>query len=89
MPTKNKEQGKGIVTNCVKAICSYGFCTLNLNRIWLKCANLNHKSQAIPERIGFTKEGVLRDNEYLNGKYYDSFMYGILKRDWLSLDNTH
>ena len=80
-----KEQGKGIITNCVKAICDYGFYTLNLNRIWLTCANLNYKSQAIPERLGFTKEGVLRDNEYLNGEYYDSFMYGLLQREWSAL----
>lgn len=40
------------------------------------------KSQAIPERLGFTKEGKLRDNELLNGAYSSSYIYSLLKSEY-------
>src|SRR6478735_2806845 len=63
-------QGKGIITNACREIISYGFGTLGLNRVELKCGTENFKSQAIPERLGFTKEGILRQAELLNGSFH-------------------
>lgn len=83
------EQGSGIMTICVKELIAYGFSKLNLNRIYIHCASLNKKSQAIPERLNFLKEGTLRDGEYLYGQYFDLFIYGILQVDWVnSLKHT-
>ncbi|EZY12576.1 GNAT family N-acetyltransferase, partial [Staphylococcus aureus] len=42
----------------------------------------NEKSQAIPERLGFTREGMLRDNELLNGIYSSSYIYSLLKSEF-------
>ncbi len=39
----------------------------------------NEKSRAIPERLGFTREGMLRDNELLNGIYSSSYIYSFPK----------
>ena len=77
-----KEQGKGIMTKCVAALIKHGFETLKLNRIYIHCADPNKRSQAVAERLGFIKEGVLRDGECLYGQYYDMVIYGLLKRDW-------
>lgn len=75
-------QGKGIVTECVKEMLNYGFIDLNLNRIQIRCSYLNTKSKAIPERLGFKLEGVLRQDCKLDGKYSDGLIFGILKSDW-------
>ncbi len=76
------EQGSGIMTDCVRCLVNYGFNTMFLNRIYIHCAVSNIKSRSIPERLGFVLEGILADEEYLYGKYYDLAVYGILKRNW-------
>ncbi len=76
------EQGNGTMTDCVRALVDYGFNSLSLNRIYIYCADKNQKSRDVPKRLGFVLEGVLQDEEYLNGKYFDLVVYGILKRNW-------
>lgn len=75
-------QGKGIMTDCVKAMLNYGFVDLNLNRIQIRCSCLNIRSKAIPERLGFKLEGVLRQDHKINGEYSDGLIFGILKSEW-------
>ena len=76
-------QGKGIMTRSLKAVLTYGFTQLDLNRIQLFSAFDNDSSKAIPERLGFTKEGLIRENERLHNRYVDHILYSILKREWL------
>ncbi len=75
-------QGKGIMTEACRLLISYGFDALHLNRVEIGCAVENTKSCAIPERLGFTKEGVIRDSEWLYDHFVDHNFYGLLKRDW-------
>ncbi|OCA84384.1 alanine acetyltransferase [Bacillus sp. FJAT-27225] len=76
-------QGKGIMTRSVNALLNYAFYTLGLNRVEIRCGEHNLKSRAIPERLGFTLEGKIRDGELLHGGFHDLFVYGILARDWI------
>jgi ribosomal-protein-serine acetyltransferase len=76
-------QGKGIMTDCVRALTDYGFNELGLNRIYIYCAFENKKSRAIPERLGYTQEGILQDGTCLYGTYHDEVIYGIVKRNWI------
>lgn len=75
--------GKGIMTKACKVFIDYAFNTLELNRVEIRCAEENLRSRAIPERLGFIKEGVIRDGELLNDNYVNLVVYGILKREWL------
>ena len=75
-------QGKGIMTDCVRALVAYGFQTLGLHRIRIQCRVNNKKSAAIPERLGFTFEGIGREDEFVGGHFEDSRVYGILKQAW-------
>ncbi len=77
-----KFQGKGIMTDSVKALINYLFDELKLNRIEIHCAVGNEKSCAIPERLGFTNEGVMREAEWLNDHYVDWNLYALLASDW-------
>lgn len=77
-----KMQGKGIITRGIQAVISYAFFKLGLNRIEVRCGRNNFKSQAIPEKFGFKKEGIIRDGEFLNGRYHDLIVYGLLSREW-------
>ena len=53
-------QGKGIIYQSCRKLIDYGFNELGLNRIEIKCAFENYKSQAIPEKFNFQKEGIMR-----------------------------
>ena len=75
-------QGKGLVTQACRQMLYHGFTTLGLNRIEINCATGNHKSQAIPERLGFTQEGILRKAELVNGQFHDLYLYSLLKQEW-------
>ncbi|WP_377890824.1 GNAT family N-acetyltransferase [Alkalihalobacillus sp. R86527] len=79
-----KHQKKGIVTEACKAILEYGFQTIGLNRIEIRAATENKKSRGVPERLGFTKEGLVRQVEKVNGEYVDHVVYGMLKNEWES-----
>jgi ribosomal-protein-serine acetyltransferase len=75
-------QGKGLMTKACRALIDYGFGTLGLRRIAIQCATGNTRSQAIPERLGFTREGVLREVMIVNGSPIDHAVYAMLARDW-------
>jgi len=74
-------QGKGLMTNACEAVIDYCFSELKLIRIEIRAATENHKSQAIPERLGFQKEGCLKSAEWLYDKYVDHYVYGLIKED--------
>lgn len=77
-----KEQGNGVITKCCRELLKYVFSELNLNRIVIRCATENTKSQAIPKRLGFTEEGVARDAEWLHHRFVDLANYSLLKEEW-------
>jgi ribosomal-protein-serine acetyltransferase len=78
----SKFQGKGIVTDACRALIEHAFDAWELNRVEIHCAPGNKKSCAIPERLGFELEGVLRKAQLIGGKYLDTNVYGLLARDW-------
>lgn len=80
--TKNAE-GRGIITKSCKEIIAYGFQKLDLHRIEIKVATDNIKSQAIPKKLRFTKEGILRQAELVNNKFLDLILYSVIKDEWI------
>jgi ribosomal-protein-serine acetyltransferase len=78
-------QGRGIVTDACRAIIDYAIGDLKLNRVEIHCAAGNQKSCAIPKRLGFQWEGLLREAQLLNGEYQDINVYALLAREWRKL----
>lgn len=74
-------QGKGIITKSCQTIIDFCFSDLQLNRIEIKCGTENFKSKTIPEKLNFTKEGVIRRGELLYDKFIDLNLYSLLKSD--------
>ncbi|HEX8494234.1 MAG TPA: GNAT family protein [Pyrinomonadaceae bacterium] len=75
-------QGHGLVTEACRILLDYAFEELQLNRVDILCAPGNAKSRAIPQRLGFTEEGTLREVQWLYDHYVDLIVYAMLKRDW-------
>jgi ribosomal-protein-serine acetyltransferase len=75
-------QGHGLMTRACRALVDYAFTKLQLNRVEIRCATGNLRSQAIPERLGFTREGTLREGEWLYDHFVDLIVYSMLAREW-------
>lgn len=75
-------QGKGLITRTCGCLLDYAFGNLGLNRIEIRCAVGNSRSRAVPERLGFSEEGMIREAEWLYDHYVDHVVYGILRDEW-------
>ena len=79
-------QGHGIITRAVEALCHYAFEELQFNKVEIRAAVGNTKSRAIPERLGFKKEGIIRSAEWLYDHFVDHVVYGILVNEWTKIN---
>ncbi len=75
-------QGNGIITQACRVLIKIGFDDFGLNRIQIPAAEHNLKSRAVPERLGFVFEGIIRDKELLYGNYVNHAMYSLLRREY-------
>lgn len=75
-------EGRGVMTAAVRALIAHGFGPLGLHRIELRIAPDNARSQAIAERLGFTREGVLREAEQFPDRFGDLVLYSLLAGEW-------
>lgn len=75
-------QGRGLVTRAARAMTAYAFETLGLNRVEIRCMSENVRSRRVPERLGFTQEGVLRQVRLRRDHFDDHVVYGMLASEW-------
>jgi ribosomal-protein-serine acetyltransferase len=75
-------EGKGIMTRACATVIGHAFGELHRHRIQIRCATENFRSQAIPERLGFVREGVQREAERHGESYCDLIVYSMLAREW-------
>ena len=74
-------QGRGLMTEAVRALVAHAFDERELHRIEIAAAVGNARSRAIPERLGFRVEGVRRDGERHGERYLDLVVYALLSTD--------
>jgi len=77
-----RNQGKGIITQCCSTMLDYLFDEMRLHRVEIECGTGNLRSCAIPERLGFVREGITRDGEWLNDRWTDLVVWSMLEDDW-------
>lgn len=75
-------QGKGIMSRSCASLLDYLFGELKLHRVTIQCGTANRKSCAIPKRLGFRREGVIREAEWVNDRWLDLVVWGMLEGDW-------
>jgi ribosomal-protein-serine acetyltransferase len=76
-------RGRGTMTACCRFVVRYGFLTLDLNRVEISAGVGNLRSRAIPERLGFKLEGILREREHVNGAFVDHAVYSKLRSEFV------
>lgn len=73
--------GRGIAGEALRTVVRHGFTQLGFHRIEALVEPANAASQQLLERVGFTREGLLRGYEFTCGKYDDLYMYSLLETD--------
>lgn len=80
--------GKGIAFEATKLLLEYGFVKLCLNKIFLYTEEKNISAQKLFEKIGFQKEGLIKDNIFYNNKYINRFLYSFFREDYFQNKET-
>ncbi len=74
--------GHGYATEAAAALLAWAFDTLELNRVQAETDTRNVASARVLEKLGFVREGTLREDCVVNGEVSDSFVYGLIRREW-------
>ena len=73
---------QGYMIETLNAVLNYAFTELNMHRIEADVDPRNEASARTLERLGFQREGYLRERWHVNGEIQDALFYGLLKPDW-------
>lgn len=76
------EWGNGYATAAVRLICRYGFEERRLNKVYAEPFATNTGSCRVLEKAGFSEEGTLRQEAFVEGEYVDVRRYGLLAEEW-------
>ncbi|RED66154.1 GNAT family N-acetyltransferase [Cohnella lupini] len=79
----SRMSGKGFMTEAIQGITDFAFNELKARRIEIRCDNLNEKSKAIPQRLGFQLEGTLRNDGFSadGSRLRDTLIYAQINKE--------
>jgi RimJ/RimL family protein N-acetyltransferase len=81
------DTGRGYGSDALRAILTFGFDELRLERIWLDVYDFNERARRVYERVGFVHEGTLRHALFSAGSHRDIHRMAILREEWSALAN--
>jgi RimJ/RimL family protein N-acetyltransferase len=74
--------GRGLGTEVTRLMTGMAFETLNLHRVYLHVVAHNERGIRAYRRVGYRKEGVLREDFFREGRFHDTLVMGILRGEW-------
>ena len=80
-----EHRGRGIGTAAQRLLVEHLFATTTAHRIWAGTESENLAEQRSLEKCGFRREGLLRGAVFRDGRWRDSFIYGMLRDDLAGL----
>lgn len=80
---QKKDWGQGYGTDALRTFVRYLFDRFELNRIWLGAYTYNKRAIRAYEKAGFKKEGLLREDAWVDGKFVDTVVLSLLRREFL------
>ncbi len=73
---------KGLGSDALRIVIRLAFDKMNLNRLWLTTLVDNPRAVRCYEKCGFVREGLLRQESFVDGKYRDVLMMALLREDY-------
>ncbi len=74
--------GRGVGQKFLTKTIDYAFDELEAHRLWLDTLSTNARAQHVYEKLGFQREGVLREAILVDGAHRDLILYGLLRTEW-------
>jgi RimJ/RimL family protein N-acetyltransferase len=81
-------RNRGYGTEAVRLLVEYLFMTKNIERLQASTDIENRASQCVLEKNGFIKEGEMRKSLFRNGSFHNTYIYSILKEEWLNATSS-
>ncbi|MHA1381287.1 MAG: GNAT family N-acetyltransferase [Candidatus Helarchaeota archaeon] len=75
---------EGYAEESCKLLLDYGFKEICLNKVWTEIYEFDEKKKALYDKLGFKQDGLLRQNYWYDGKWWDSRILSLLKEEYLS-----
>jgi RimJ/RimL family protein N-acetyltransferase len=75
-------QGEGYVTEATELLLEHAFAERRLHKVWAHVIESNPGSQRVLEKLGFEREGRLRESCFIDGAFEDVYSYGLLAEEW-------
>ncbi len=73
---------RGYGTDALRTFLSFLFDTVGLHRVWLGTYDYNARARHVYEKLGFVQEGVMRQADWVDGRWVDSVIYGIIDHEF-------
>lgn len=70
----------------LRMVLRYGFVNLDFNRVCVEIPAFEETEIALYEEAGFLRETQRRQAVYYNGSHYDDLLYGILRTEWMKIE---
>jgi len=80
----SEKTGQGIIHRSCEVLIGLAFEKMGINRITIRCATDNLASQKVPQRLGFTFEGIERSGERYHDLFFDLKVFSFLKSEFIS-----
>lgn len=74
--------GRGYAAEAAAALLAFGFEALGLHRVAARCVADNTASARVLAKLGFRREGRLRDQDYYKDRWWDELCFGLLEPEW-------
>jgi RimJ/RimL family protein N-acetyltransferase len=82
---RSSATGQGVAPEAARQLIEWAFANTELNRLEILCAEDNTRSQRVAEKIGATREGLLRCRLILNKEIHNAIVYAVVRDDQLSI----
>lgn len=79
--------GKGYGTEVTALVMQYAFGELHLNRVQLQVFEYNLRAMRVCEKVGFRREGVLRQEHVYDSRFWDTVVMAILREEWEKMNS--
>ena len=79
---EKKYWNKGFGTDALRTFVKYLFEKFELNRIWLGTYAFNDRAVKAYRKAGFKQEGIFREDAYIDGKYVDTIIFAVLRKEF-------
>jgi len=74
--------GNGYATDAARTVADYAFTARRLHKVYARTFAFNDASARVLEKVGFEREGVHRDQAFVDGEYVDVYRFGVVVDEW-------